>query len=276
MKKVKPKVESALKVGYVRIYRTLEEWQWYTDIPCKVLYLHCIIRANHTPKKWLNMPILKGSFVTSVQNLSNDTGLSVQQVRTALKKLKSTNEITYTSTNKYTVINVCNYCDWQSAENETNKQINKHINKQITNKQQTNNKQITTTNNTNNIERENRENFEILIKYAELKKVESPTAYAFKVINQTPEKDLEFVVKNLQEEIKKIEEKNAKKIKFEEEKKAAVFKNEEIKSISEYSDNEILKVLDNFVEEKSKNPKIFKSPVVKNAEIEAKKRGLIK
>jgi len=275
MKKIKAKVEEALKFGYVLVYRNLINWEWFTDPNTCHLFIYCLLKANHSRQKWLNMSINRGSFVTSLSKLADNTGLSLQQVRTSLNKLKSTNDLTCTSTSKYTVLTVCNYGDWQPLTEKNNTEVNTVINKQITNKQQTNNKQITTNNNDkndNNIERENRENFEILIKYAELKKVESPTAYAFKIINQTPEKDLEFVVKNLQEEIKKLEEKKAKKIKFEEEKKAAVFQSEEIKAVSEYSDNEILEVLNVWAKEKTR----FKSPVVKNAEAEAKKRGLIK
>jgi hypothetical protein len=62
-------------------------------------------------------------------------------VRTALKKLENTNEIIIKSTNKFTLITICKYCDYQSTEND----VQQTNNKQITNKQQTNNKQITTT-----------------------------------------------------------------------------------------------------------------------------------
>lgn len=113
---MKAKVKEALSFGYVRLYRNFTYWQWYTDIPCKTLYLHCIFSANHVSKKWNGIVVKKGTFVTSLQNLSVSTGLTIMQIRTALKKLKSTNEITYTSTNKNTVIEVLNYCDYQYAK----------------------------------------------------------------------------------------------------------------------------------------------------------------
>lgn len=275
--KIKNKVKEALKVGYVRIYRNLTHWEWYQDIPCKVLYIHCIIEANFNSKKWQNNFIKKGSFITSLSKLSIDTGLTIQQVRTALNKLKSTQDLTYISTSKYTVINVCNYCDWQKPEEENNTVNNIINNKRTTNEQQTNNNQITTTNKANNnIEREYRETFEILIKYAELKGAKSPTAYASKILHETKEENLKNVVESLQKEIEKIEKNNQKKLQKEEEKRKQELENQTIKPVSEYSDNEILEVLNNFEEEKSKNPKILiKSPVVKNAEKEAKKRGLI-
>lgn len=58
------------------------------------------------------------------------------------KKLKSTGEITSKATNKYTVITVERYEDYQSKEEK--------LTNNITNEQQTNNNQITTTNNITN------------------------------------------------------------------------------------------------------------------------------
>jgi len=283
MKKIKNKVKEALRNGYVRIYRNLTHWEWYQDIPCKVLYIHCIIEANFNSKKWQNTFIKRGSFITSLSKLAIDTGLTVQQVRTALNKLNSTNDLTYTTTNKYTVINVCNYYDWQKPEEENNTENNTVNNNQITNKQQTNNNQITTTNKANkDIERENgniygnninngnnnNRAFDILIKYAELKGVKSPTAYAFKVLNETDEENLNLVIGNIEKEIEKKQTEKAIK----EQERTKNFQLEKIKAVSEYSDNEILEVLNVWAKEKTR----FKSPVVKNAEKEAKKRGLIK
>lgn len=130
--------------GYVKLYRKLKEWKWYDDPNTKTLFLHCLISANYEDSEWHNIEIPKGSFITSIGNLAVELGLSPQQVRTSLNKLKSTNEITSISTNKYTVINVENWAKYQVNEVAINKQNNKQDNKRITNEQQTNNKQITT------------------------------------------------------------------------------------------------------------------------------------
>ena len=46
------------------------------------------------------------------------TGLSVQNVRTSLNKLKSTHEITSKTTNKYTYITINNFNDYQETTNK--------------------------------------------------------------------------------------------------------------------------------------------------------------
>jgi len=88
-------------------------------------------------KKWRGEIIKRGSFITSLANLSEETGLTVQQTRSTLNKLISTHEITKQTTPHYTRITVNNYDEYQTN--------NKPNNKQATNKQQTSNKQVTTT-----------------------------------------------------------------------------------------------------------------------------------
>lgn len=135
--------------GYVKIHRKIVSWEWYTDINVKVLFLHCLLMANHKDNNWRGITIERGSFVTSYGKLAYETGLSIQKVRTALKKLETTGELTIKTTNKYTVICVKNYELYQ--QNETEQQTEQQTNnKQITNKQQTNNKQITTNKNDKN------------------------------------------------------------------------------------------------------------------------------
>jgi hypothetical protein len=122
--------------GFVKLYRSIESWEWYTDSNTKSLFLHCLIRANHKPVKWRGTMIEQGSFVSSLESLSVDTGLSIQQVRTSLSHLESTGEIIKKSTNRFTSITVVKWADFQGQDDDDNKQI--------TNKQQTDNKQITT------------------------------------------------------------------------------------------------------------------------------------
>jgi len=126
-----------LKKGYIKLHRSLLEWEWYDELNVKVLFIHCLLKANYTDKDWKGQIIHRGSFITSYEKLSIETGLTVQQIRTAILKLKSTNEIIHKSTSHYSMITINNYDLYQTdnIQNDT----------QITNNQQTNNKQITTT-----------------------------------------------------------------------------------------------------------------------------------
>lgn len=131
------------KEGFITLHRKIIDWEWYTDLPTFKLFIHMLLMANHTENQWRGKVIQRGSFMTSIANLSSQTGLSIQQVRTSIKRLKSTNEITSISTNRNTLITVLKYNDYQDNSDKPNKLSNKVSNKQATNKQQTNNKQIT-------------------------------------------------------------------------------------------------------------------------------------
>ena len=132
-------------MSWIKIHNKLLDWEWASCPETMALWIHILLRANYEDKRWQGITIPRGSFVTSVDNLASTTGLSAQQVRTSLKRLISTSEITSKSTNRFTIITVCKYDSYQLNEESNNKQNNEPNNKQATNKQQTDNKQITTT-----------------------------------------------------------------------------------------------------------------------------------
>lgn len=74
--------------GFAKVYRKFLEWEWYDDHPCKILYLHCLLKANHKDKEYRGKLIKRGTFVSSYQILADQTGLSVKQVRLAMGKLE--------------------------------------------------------------------------------------------------------------------------------------------------------------------------------------------
>lgn len=153
--------------GYIKLHRKIIDWEWYTDVNTKCLFFHLLIIANHTDKKWRGETIKKGECLTSYANLSVQTGLTVQQVRTSLKKLEKTGDVTIKTTNKNTVIMVVNYCLYQ-FEQQTNNTPN---NNQVTNEQQSSNNQVTTTKNDKNyknVKNDNKEDIEIVVPYKKI------------------------------------------------------------------------------------------------------------
>ena len=128
--------EEKKKKGFVLFWRSFIEWEWFTDVNTCHLFQYCILRANHSDTEWRGQKIKRGSFITSLESLSIATGLSKMQVRTALKKLKKTNEITHQITRQNSIITVNNYDLFQDN--------NTQITHEITSKQHQNNIEITT------------------------------------------------------------------------------------------------------------------------------------
>lgn len=118
--------------GFIKLHRKLIAWGWYQDYVVKDVFLHLLLTANFKDTSWRNTTLKEGQLVTSYKHLSENLGFSVQKIRTAIDKLKSTGEITTKSTNKYTVITVVNWADYQFGEESDNQQNNKQNNNQAT------------------------------------------------------------------------------------------------------------------------------------------------
>jgi len=131
--------------SFITLKRKMMSWEWYSDIKVFKLFLHCLFKANHADKIWRGQSIKRGQFITSVQKLSLESGLSIQEVRTALKKLEKTGELTNTATNKNSLITVNNYEKEQAKQQAEQQTNNKHSNKPLT----------TTNNNNNDLNNEN-------------------------------------------------------------------------------------------------------------------------
>ena len=128
--------------GYIKLHRQIIEWEWYKNHNVKILFFHCLLRANHKDNKWQGITVKKGSFITSYLKLAQEVKLTERQIRTALNKLKSTGEMSCQSTSQYTVITINNWDDYQ--------QNYKQIDRQMSDECRTSDRQISTNNNEKN------------------------------------------------------------------------------------------------------------------------------
>ena len=99
--------------SWIKLYMKLKNWEWY-DVPEMVaLWVHLLLNANLEEKVWRGITIPRGSFITSRKALSEESGLSEQEVRTCISRLVSTNEITINPTNRFTIITINNFDSYQ-------------------------------------------------------------------------------------------------------------------------------------------------------------------
>lgn len=101
--------------GFITLERSILNWEWYDNIPTKVLFMHCLLKANHKANNWRGIDIKRGQFITSIQRLSDETGLTTKQIRTALKNLEKTNEVGKQTSSLNTLISVIKYDFYQSV-----------------------------------------------------------------------------------------------------------------------------------------------------------------
>lgn len=104
--------------NFVKISRSILEWEWYSDINTYRLFTHMIFKANWKDKKFQGKNIERGSFVSSIRKLAEETGLTEREIRTAISHLKSTGEVTSIGHSKYSVFTVTNYDLYQSNDTQ--------------------------------------------------------------------------------------------------------------------------------------------------------------
>jgi len=109
---------SPMNEGFIFLHRKLLEWEWYSDLKVTRLFIHLLLKANHKPNKWQGIEVQRGEHITSFAKLSHDTKLSVKEIRTAISKLKRTNEVITKSTSQNTIIQLVNYDKYQSKASE--------------------------------------------------------------------------------------------------------------------------------------------------------------
>lgn len=104
--------------GWLKLHRSLLEWEWYSDATTFRLFMHILLKANFKKSRFQGFDVPVGGFVSSAKSLAAETGLTNSQVRTSLSKLERTKEIAINTTNKFSIISVVKWYEYQSDDNQ--------------------------------------------------------------------------------------------------------------------------------------------------------------
>lgn len=114
--------------GWIKLFRKIQDWKWYGDPCTKDVFIHLLINANHEPREWNGNLIETGECVVSIRQMAKILNFSEKQVRTAIKHLKETQEVTQRMAQKgarggaqswaqeISVFKVCNYGIYQQSK----------------------------------------------------------------------------------------------------------------------------------------------------------------
>jgi DNA replication protein DnaD len=127
--------------GYIKIYRSLLDWEWWGDQSTTRLWLYILVSASFKTTQWRGRTIYPGQLICSRNTLTDNTGLSERSIRTSLNKLKTTGELSIETTSKYSVITIANWSKFQCDEGEaTSETTNEASHERPANDQQTTSK----------------------------------------------------------------------------------------------------------------------------------------
>ena len=148
-------------VGWLKLYRDLGDkpiWLESTSDQRSVL-VALLMMVNYEPNKWewqgKQYECMPGQVITSLPKIAERSGkgVSIQNVRTALKRFEKLGFLTDESTNKNRLITIVNWAIYQGSDDEPNRQTNK----QLTGNQQATNRQLTAIKNIRTKEGKNKE-----------------------------------------------------------------------------------------------------------------------
>ena len=108
--------------GFILIHRAILDWGWYTTPGMRHLFEHLITIGNYKDSSWHDIVVKRGQVITSRSKLARETGLTEKEIRPGLERLQKTGEIIMESTNKYSLITICNYDKYQGGNNHPSQQ----------------------------------------------------------------------------------------------------------------------------------------------------------
>lgn len=113
--------------GYIKLYRKFVDCSWYRNANAKALFVHLLLTAEYKDGYINGVWVQRGQVLTTLPELSQQTGLTAQNLRTALKFLKNEKNITECLTGKQRLITVVNYEDYQGGAREANSKPNRNL-----------------------------------------------------------------------------------------------------------------------------------------------------
>lgn len=102
--------------GWIKLHRKFNNWEWRDSPKHVAVYLDLLLNANHKEKKYRGKIIKRGQLTTSYKAISDRTGVSIRSIRTVLRDLKSTHEVTHENMRHYSIITISKWDDYQLVD----------------------------------------------------------------------------------------------------------------------------------------------------------------
>ena len=104
--------------GFALLHRKIMDVPFYKDAEAAHLWVHLLLRANHeqtiVSTDVGDVICERGEFITGRNTLAMETGLTADRVKSLLRKFQNLGMITTKSNNRFTVLKVVKYDEYQS------------------------------------------------------------------------------------------------------------------------------------------------------------------
>ena len=115
--------------GYVKLWRKVLDEGWIKNHKLWVFWTYCLLKATHKEYNatvgYQIESLLPGQFIAGLRKASEETGLTISEIRTILKFLQRNECLTIKTTNKYSIFTLVNWNKYQSKEADDDRKKNK-------------------------------------------------------------------------------------------------------------------------------------------------------
>ena len=131
-----------MSTGWIKLHRKILDNAIFKNDKLFRVFMYLLLKAGHSEREQLLgdsiVQLKSGQWATGRKAISRDTGLTEQNVRTAITKLEKLGILTIKVTSKYSIFSIANWDNYQQD------------NQQVTKCQPTSNQQVTTIKNVKN------------------------------------------------------------------------------------------------------------------------------
>lgn len=103
------------------------KWEWYDDANTMRMFIHLLLKATHTAARYRGYDLQPGDVVYGHEAFSNQLNTSIQSNRTSLNKLKSTGEVTIKTTNKFSIVSITKWSEYQTDQQADQQATNRPL-----------------------------------------------------------------------------------------------------------------------------------------------------
>lgn len=115
--------------GYIKVWRKTIDSGWLQNHKLCAFWLWCLLKASHKEYDLIvgcqKVHLMPGDFVFGLNKASEELAMSIRSIRTILAFLKTSQNLTIKTTNKFSVISVVNWDLYQQTETTNDNQNDK-------------------------------------------------------------------------------------------------------------------------------------------------------
>lgn len=119
-----------LSQGWIKLYRSCLENGWIKNHRLWIFWSYCLLKASHKEYTALignqQISLKPGDFIFGLKKAASETNLTIRQIRTCIDSLKTLQNMTIKTTNKFSIISLNNWAFYQGDTEETTRKTTRN------------------------------------------------------------------------------------------------------------------------------------------------------